>query len=90
MLLALDRLGNTLLLGAPDETISARAGRWAARQDRGVKRRIGAALCGLLDAIDPGHCAAARHCHTVRDERRRIAAYPYRGKIGSNKPSSPH
>ncbi len=82
VLLGLDRAANAILLGSPEETISARAGRWAARQDRGFKRRIGGLVCGMLEAVDPGHCAAARRSHLERRERRTITAYPYRGRIG--------
>lgn len=83
VLLGLDRAANAILLGSADETISARAGRWGARQDRGAKRRIGAAICGLLDAADPGHCAAAAASHRDRRRLNRLATFPYNGKIGS-------
>lgn len=80
--LALDRAGNAILLGSPEETISSRAGRWAARQDRGFKRRIGGAVCGLLELVDPGHCRAARATHRSYTERRRSVSFPYNGKTG--------
>lgn len=60
LLLAFDRLANAVLLGSPDETISSRMGRWSARQDRGFKRRVGMLVCGVLDAVDPGHCVRSR------------------------------
>lgn len=49
-----DQLANAAANGDPDETISSRANR--ARAER---RRWGCVLCGLLDRIDPGHCAAS-------------------------------
>jgi hypothetical protein len=51
VLVALDQLGNALLRGYPDETISSRAAKAARRGDR-----WGCWLCGLLDRLDPGHC----------------------------------
>lgn len=54
LLLGLDEFGNTLLGGAPGETISGRAGR--AAQDG---RLWGRFLCYLLGKIDPNHCAKA-------------------------------
>ena len=54
LIIALDQLGNALLGGDPDETISARLGR---SQLRGS--RYGHWLAVLLDKIDPGHCRRA-------------------------------
>ncbi|MGH6954422.1 MAG: hypothetical protein ACREGL_09585 [Alphaproteobacteria bacterium] len=51
-LVAIDQLGNALVGGDPDETISSRAGKANASG-----RRWARALCWLLDRIDPGHCA---------------------------------
>nr|WP_309504270.1 hypothetical protein [uncultured Roseovarius sp.] len=51
-LIALDRFGNTLIGGSPDETISARAARQSHKRGWRLLGRI-------LDAIDPGHMAEA-------------------------------
>ncbi len=51
VLVSLDQLINTLAGGDPDETISSRAAKAAARG-----RRWGCVLCRVLDRIDPGHC----------------------------------
>ncbi len=52
--IAHDQLANAAANGDPDETISSRANR-----ARAELRRWGCVLCGLLDRIDPGHCAAS-------------------------------
>lgn len=52
VLIAVDQLGNALLAGDPDETISSRAAKAAA-----AGRRWGCVLCRLLDTLDRGHCA---------------------------------
>jgi len=70
--IAFDQLANALIGGDPDETISSRAGK---------ARRRGAPwaclLCGLLDMIDPRHCAKARE----DDEgRRSVWAYLREGR----------
>ena len=51
ILVAIDQLANTLLLGDPDETISSRAAKVKARGGK-----WGCVLCKWLDAVDPGHC----------------------------------
>ncbi|MGI9278202.1 MAG: hypothetical protein ACR2PX_01020 [Endozoicomonas sp.] len=51
LLIAIDQLGNTILAGDPDETISSRAAK-AARSGK----RWGCVLCKVLDAIDKDHC----------------------------------
>lgn len=53
-LLALDMLGNAVLGGSVDETISSRAGRLA-RQGSYVAK----GLCVMLNRVDPGHCDRA-------------------------------
>jgi hypothetical protein len=53
VLVSLDQLVNTLLLGDPDETISSRMGKYAAR-GRGW---IPCQLCKLLDFFDKNHCS---------------------------------
>jgi len=54
LLIGLDEFANTLLGGAPGDTISGRAGR-AARDGR-VWGRF---LCYLLNKIDKNHCQKA-------------------------------
>lgn len=49
---ALSQLGNTLLGGMPDETLSSRMGRTP-------QCRVCRFICRLLDLIDPRHCADA-------------------------------
>lgn len=51
----LDKGGNTLLGGSPDETISRRSARAA---ERGA--RWGRAMCVFLNWFDQGHCSKAR------------------------------
>lgn len=52
ILLAIDQLGNTLIGGAADETISARAGRNPSNPAADV-------LCDILDVLDKDHCKEA-------------------------------
>lgn len=49
LLISLDQLGNSLLGGSPDETISARAGRYMG------KVWYWTGLAWVLNKIDPGH-----------------------------------
>lgn len=51
VLIALDQLGNALLAGDPDETLSSRCGK---RRSAGC--RVCCALCWLLDWVHRGHC----------------------------------
>ena len=53
ILIGLDQLGNTLIGGAPDETISARAGRYQG------KVWYWTWLSKVLNWIEPGHTANA-------------------------------
>jgi hypothetical protein len=56
ILIGLDQLGNTVLGGAPDETISARVGR------NKETNPIAGVTAKVLDFIDPGHTDdAIRH-----------------------------
>jgi len=59
ILRAVDYLGNALAGGNPRETISSRAGRWAANHDNALAHFV----CAVLDLVDQGHCrrAAANH-----------------------------
>lgn len=52
--LMIDELANVDVNGQVEQTISTRAAR---AQLRG--RRWGCLLCGILDKLDPGHCARA-------------------------------
>lgn len=54
LMLGVDEFANTLLGGAPSDTISGRSGR--ARNDGKVWGRV---LCYLLELIDKGHCDKA-------------------------------
>ena len=57
VLLGIDQLGNTILAGAPDETISARTG-------RNIKKRGWRVLGWFLNKVDDGHTDGA-----IRSER---------------------
>lgn len=57
-LIAFDMFVNVLLDGSPDETISARAGRWAL-EPPGLKHDLGTAVCAALGALQPDHDAKA-------------------------------
>jgi hypothetical protein len=51
LLIALDQFVNTVLLGDPDETVSSRAAKAAAKG-----KRWGCVLCRLLDYVQKDHC----------------------------------
>jgi len=57
VLIGVDQLGNALLGGDPDETVSSRMGKILGRRKH--RCRVCRLLCRLLDKIDPNHCAAA-------------------------------
>lgn len=57
VLVALDQLGNAILNGDEDETISSRAAK-AAR----LAKPWGISLCWFLDLLDPGHCERVIEC----------------------------
>lgn len=52
VLISLDQLGNALLGGDPDETISSRMGKLVAKR----KCKLCKLLCWVIDKIDPNHC----------------------------------
>ena len=54
ILIALDRFGNAITGGDPEETISSRAGK-----ARNADKFWGKALCPVLDWVDPDHCATS-------------------------------
>ena len=51
ILIAIDQLLNTILLGDPDETLSSRMGKRAKNGDK-----LGKIVCKFLDLFDKGHC----------------------------------
>jgi hypothetical protein len=51
ILVSLDQLGNTLLGGNPDETISSRMAKRARKGDK-----LGIRVCKILNYFDEGHC----------------------------------
>jgi hypothetical protein len=51
VLISLDQLANTLLMGDPDETLSSRMGKRARQGDR-----FAVCFCRVLDVVDPNHC----------------------------------
>jgi hypothetical protein len=58
LLIAIDQLGNTIIGGDPDETISSRAGKNITVRAR--ERRGGWYwLCRALHVLDPNHCKDA-------------------------------
>ena len=60
LLISLDQLGNTILAGDPDETLSSRA---AKRQDVWGWRQLGR----MLEWLDPGHLARSREDDEGKD-----------------------
>jgi hypothetical protein len=57
VLISIDQLGNTLLLGDPDETISSRLGRIKRKHGGTIPwtRPVSRVTDIILDTIDPGH-----------------------------------
>ncbi len=56
LFIAVDQLGNALLLGDPDETISSRLGKYVRA---GTENKFLIFVAMILDKIDPGHCRAS-------------------------------
>jgi hypothetical protein len=56
-LIAFDQLGNTLLGGDPDITISTRMGNRLRRNSRQQPDRV---VCAVLDRVDRNHCLDAQ------------------------------
>lgn len=79
VLIGLDQAANAILGGDPEETISARMAGWKKRPDRGLRKRAGSLTCGILAAIDPGHCERSEKVREVRQNDKAITQYPYRG-----------
>ena len=61
VLISVDQLGNTLLLGDPDETISSRLGRIKRKHGGRIpwSRPVSRLTDFILDKIDPGHSDGA-------------------------------
>jgi hypothetical protein len=55
LLIAVDQLGNAILAGDPDETISSRLGKWR-EGPSGWRRSVAYAVCRLLHILDKSHC----------------------------------
>lgn len=67
LLIGLDQLGNTIIGGDPDETISSRAGKvitTRAREEHG----LWGWLCRALHLLDPGHCKDSIEHDEGRDQ----------------------
>lgn len=59
VLIAFDQFCNALLAGDPDETISSRLGKWAAKYEHtpdNWRYRVAKSVCFLLHLIDKNHC----------------------------------
>lgn len=59
VLVVLDCLGNTLLGGDPDETISSRSGKAQAYELSQDRWGVGCRLCSFLAAFQKDHCQIA-------------------------------
>ena len=78
LLISLDQLGNSLLGGSPDETISARAGRYAG------KLWYWTGLAWVLNKVDPGHTDNA--VEAEQEGRHLPPNYTDRNNPGSKSP----
>jgi len=57
LLIAIDQLANTILLGSPDETISSRLGKWRREEPFYTWRwKVSYVVCRILHVLDPEHC----------------------------------
>lgn len=59
ILIAIDQLGNAIIFGDPDETISSRLGKFEIKKGgkiSKIKHPFSAFLAWGLDKIDPNHC----------------------------------
>jgi len=59
LLIAVDQMANTILLGDPDETISSRLGKWLDLPKSKWRYKVAAIVCSLLRRIDAHHCKRA-------------------------------
>ena len=58
VLISIDQLGNTLIGGDPDETISSRAGK-SVQRNSSNRGGVWYVLCRMLHWIDKNHCLDA-------------------------------
>ena len=70
---ALDQVGNDMIGGAPDETISGRMGRAIVNQSKGVGGFLSKWVCKGLSLIDKNHC---------------VDTYEYELSLGQHRPES--
>lgn len=56
LLISLDQLGNTILGGDPDETISSRLGKWTTGEYNWLRQQVANLVCWFLDFFDANHC----------------------------------
>lgn len=56
ILISLDQLANTVLLGDPDETLSSRLSKWRNYPHDTWKWRTGYCACRMLHWFDKNHC----------------------------------
>lgn len=66
VLIAFDQLGNAILGGDPDETLSSRLGKVVARN--ADKNNLAWLICWALDKIDPDHCQKSIEADEGKDE----------------------
>lgn len=56
LLIAVDQLFNTILLGDPDETISSRLGKWLELPKEKWRYKVAKVICKGLRRLDSRHC----------------------------------
>lgn len=56
LLIAIDQLFNTILLGDPDETISSRLGKWLELPKEKWRYKVAKVICKGLRRLDSRHC----------------------------------
>lgn len=78
ILVGADIFINTLTGGDTRQTISARLATWGTHKDRGFRRRISGVICGLLEGIDPGHCARELEREEPTPTDTALTQWPYR------------
>ena len=70
---AVDQLGNAIIGGAPDETISGRMGRAIVEKRKGFSGWISRTMCKGLNVVDKNHC---------------VDTYEYEKSLGLHRPES--
>ena len=68
ILISLDQLANTLLLGDPDETLSSRWSKWRNYPHDSWKWKIGYYACRALHWIDKEHCLESEEHDEGKDD----------------------